>query len=229
MDSMLKQPRNVLLFFMPDYVLKSMKAQGVHLTDLVDLMRHNSDHNGNNKDYHCLKDRFDTVSVDNLKNKLSDSLSKQDYDDLWISNIIGASLLNSKPNITMWDKTLLVTQASSLIAKSLLYFRSEDYSPITRNINETMLREFVSSMVDNSHPILEKSMEESNLVQFEVVDDILFVVFKKGFFNLSFSSFFSFRNLFLSTLLISLFRFFPEEEVYNSKVFSSILRIFYKQ
>lgn len=241
MDSTIKQPRKVLLFFMPDYVLKSMKAQGVHLSDLVDLYKQNQNSYSNTftNSYTNVfahnepDDRFHTESVDNLKTKISNSLSKQDYTDLWLSNIVGASLIFNKFSSDFVTKVQTVTNANSVILYGLLDLIHSEMENISKeyayDLNDAMLREFVSSMVDNSRPILEKSMEESDLVQFEVVEDVLFIVLKKGFFNFSLSTVFYFRNLFLSTLLISLFRFFPEEDVYNSKIFSSILQIFYKQ
>lgn len=214
MSSDLITREKLLLFFMPDYIFKSLKAQGISLVDLVYSSKY---------EHYMLKN--DNPGEKNLKQKITDSLSKQDYSDLIIANTIGSNLL-SHSIMKNWEQDHFKIN-DDIIASMILYNTFHDPDAHYKLTNKAA-REHISSMVDNRHPVLEKSMEENDLVQFEVVDNILFVVFKKGFYNISLISFTNFQELFISSLLIFLFRFFSEENILNSDIFASILRIFYK-
>lgn len=213
METPLKGLRDFNLFFLPDYIERSLKAQGVTLEDLA-LIR-DSVYNQDNL-------------TENLQAKLRDSLSRQDVKDIAMLNqICFGCISDSTREDYKNDFTSMPGEYVSDLNIGMLLGNDFDMLPGIM-ISSSDVRDFMLSLVNSHNSNSNHSLIESGVMEVKKINNVLFVLAKPGFFNLSVLQFTSFKELLVSDLLISLFRFFTEEEVYKSYIFNSMFRILNK-
>ena len=88
-------------------------------------------------------------------------------------------------------------------------------------------KELIKSLSDVGINMRVIDIEEvENFFKVEVVNNHVYVIIQKGFFNFKFLNIPDFHLLFIKSLMVKLFRFFSEKQVQNSSLFLGLVLTF---
>ena len=205
------------LFAIPSYVYQGMLARGITLAKLDEVISKEEikldiSTTGSNP-----KLTFESIVNDSETYKyLISHLSKIDVRDMLIATKEFHNIINFRPDIKL--KNLVDSYVSSSLASSLNgeYYRTSALE-LYNNLSDLTINMRIE---DNKIP--------ESIFKVEVVNNHVYVLISKGFFNFKLFNVPDFHVLVLKSLLFNLFKFFSPEQIQQSDLFQDAVSLFYK-
>lgn len=198
------------LFVIPSYVYSALNARGITLAKLDEAI---------SKEEVEMTElvkagKLDTyVQPSALIDLLFSHLSKLDAQDIGAATKLFHELINYKPSTLRMVSTRLTANSALLLTKETektLISNLKDLTIDMRIMNDEVL---------------------GNTFKVEVVNNHVYIIIQKGFFNFKFFNIPDFRLLVLKNLMFNLFKFFSPEQIQSSDLFQdmfSLLKIMKK-
>ena len=209
-----KQPqvkyKNLDLIAIPAYVYNALQARGITLAKLDEVI---------SKDEIGMTELVKAGNLDTyvqpsaLVTLLKENLSSLDVKDIAAATRLFHNLINYNPSS-------LRCVSSKLTSNSELLLTNETEKALIHN-----LKDLTIDMRITNNEVL------SNTFKVEVINNHVYVLIRKGFFNFKFYNIPDFRLLVLKGLMFNLFKFFSPEQIQSSDLFQdmfTVLRIMKK-
>lgn len=192
------------LIAIPSYVYNGLNARGITLAKLDETVSKEEVEMETQSNV----EKLETYAMNShLVELLQTHLSKLDVQDMAAATRLFHNLINYKPEP-------MRAVSSKLTYSSQLLLTSETEKDLISNLKDLT----IDMRIMNDEVL-------SNTFKVEVINNHVYIIIHKGFFNFKFYNIPDFRLLVLKNLMFNLFKFFSPEQIQSSDLFQDMFTL----